>query len=191
MFIDDNELLEISSFTLGKFGLRKGDEISAEEIRLIKTAEEEASAKNIAINYLSYRIRSSKEVLDHLISKGIDRNCAENIVSGLQSSMMINDLKFANAFVKDKLKRKPIGVALLRQQLLAKGISRKNIDIVFNELITTKNQETAAALAIKRKLSSIKYLKREPEKRKKYLMDFLFRRGFSHEIVIRIIRNIS
>jgi SOS response regulatory protein OraA/RecX len=103
---------------------------------------------------------------------------------------MVNDLEFARAFVRDRLKRKPTGQALLRMQLLAKGITSSMADMVLAELISPQSQQTSALQAAKRKIQLTKYSKRnlDEEKRKKRLLDFLLRRGFSYEIALKTIR---
>ena len=188
--LDGVPALELSDWTIGKCGLRTGDDLDELTVDKIKLTEAETEAKNIAINYLSYRQRSSKEIIDHLIKKGFERVCAEDVTSQLQSARMVNDLEFARAFVHDRLKRKPTGQALLRMQLLAKGITSSMADMVLAELISPQSQQASALQAAKRKIRLTQYSKRslDEEKRKKRLLDFLLRRGFSYEIALKTIR---
>ena len=124
------------------------------------------------------------------MKKGSTRECAENVTHQLQSARMINDLEFARAFVRDRLKRKPTGQALLRLQLLAKGISSSMADRVLVDLISPQNQEASALQAAMRKIQITRYSKRnlDDEKRKKRLLDFLLRRGFSYEFALKTLR---
>jgi len=73
--LDGVPALELSDWTIGKYGLRTGDDLDEHTVDKIKSTEAETQAKNIAINYLSYRQRSSKEIIDHLIKKGSHVNC--------------------------------------------------------------------------------------------------------------------
>ena len=188
--LDGVPALELSDWTIGKHGLHTGDDLDEHMVDKIKSTEEETQAKNNAVNYLSYRQRSSKEIIDHLMKKGSTRECAENVTHQLQSARMINDLEFARAFVRDRLKRKPTGQALLRTQLFAKGITSSMTDMVLAELISTQSQQASALQAAKRKIQLTQYSKRNlnDEKRKKHLLDFLLRRGFSYEIAMKTIR---
>jgi regulatory protein len=182
--------LELSDWTIGKFGLRTGDDLDEQTIERIKTTDAEAQAKNIAINYLSYRPRSSKEVLTHLIKKGFTDECAETVIQQLRQLKMMDDLGFAFAFARDTLKRKPTGQALLRQKLIVKGISSSDIETVLTELISPRSQYTAALQAMKRKMQLTRHstTKMDKAKRKKRLLDFLLRRGFSYEIAVKTLR---
>ena len=190
MHLDGVPAFEVSDWTIGKCGLHTGDDLDEQTINNIKSTEAETQAKNIAINYLSYRQRSSKEIIDHLTKKGFARGCAEDVTRQLQSLRMVNDLEFARAFVRDRLKRKPAGQALLRMQLIAKGISSPMTDAILAELISPQSQQASASEAAKRKIRLMHYSKRNlgEEKRKKRLLDFLLRRGFSYEIAIQTLR---
>ncbi|MGD1045911.1 MAG: RecX family transcriptional regulator [Bacteroidota bacterium] len=188
--LDGVPVLELSDWTIGKCGLRTGDDLDEPTVDKIKSTEAETQAKNIAINYLSYRQRSSKEIIDHLTKKGFTHKCAEDVTRQLQSARMVNDLEFARAFVRDRIKRKPTGQALLRTQLLAKGITSSMTDMVLAELISPQSQQASALQAAKHKIQVTQYSKRniDTEKRKKRLLDFLLRRGFSYEIALKTIR---
>jgi regulatory protein len=190
MFLEGSRVLELSDWTIGKFGLRKGDDIDDAAVAKIKEAEAETQAKNIAVNYLSYRRRSAKEIRDHLLRKGFDRESCEKVIRGLQSAEMINDKEFARSFVKDRLLRKPVGLALLRQQLLAKGIPSGTAEEVLEELVSARDQQNAAVELLKQRMRlahrSLSGL--DDVKRKKRLIDFLLRRGFSYDVTMKTIR---
>lgn len=191
IYLDGSPSLELSDWTIGKYGIRKGDDLSDNSIAKILSTETETRAKNIAINYLSYRKRSSQEVIDHLIKKKFDRVCAEKIVRDLQSAGIINDLEFAHVFIRDRLKRKLIGQAQLRQQLLTKGITSDIADKLLGELISPNSQQTAALELAKRKFRLLhrSVSKLNSEKKKKRILSLLLRRGFSYEIAIKAVRN--
>jgi regulatory protein len=188
--LDGEPALELSDWTIGKCCLHTGDDLDEQTVDKIKLTEAETQAKNIAINYLSYRQRSSKEIIDHLTKKGFARKCAEEVTRQLQSVRMVNDLEFARVFVRDRLKRKPTGQALMRMQLLAKGIPSSMTDMVLAELVSPQNQQASAFDAARRKMRLMHYSKKDlgEEKRKKRLLDFLLRRGFSYEIALHTVR---
>ena len=188
--LDGMPALELSDWTIGKLGVHTGDDLDEETIEKIKSTESETQAKNNAVNYLSYRQRSSKEMVDHLIKKGFTRACAEEVTRQLQSARMMNDLEFARAFVRDRLKRKPTGQALLRMQLLARGIPSSMADTVLADLISPQNQQASALQAAMRKIQITRSstINLDDEKQKKRLLDFLLRRGFSYEIALKTIR---
>jgi regulatory protein len=102
---------------------------------------------------------------------------------------MVNDLEFARMFVRDRLQRKKIGAALLRQQLIQKGIARAILDMVLAELVTPEQQQHTALEAATRHAQRSHFTLRkkknspvERQKQKKRLFDFLVRRGFSLDL---------
>jgi regulatory protein len=187
--LDGVPALEVSDWTIGKCGLHTGDELDEQAVTRIKSIEAETQAKNIAVNYLSYRQRSSKEIIDHLKKKGFALECAEDVTRQLQSARLVNDHEFAYAFVRDRVKRKPTGRALLRMQLLAKGIPTSMAEAVLVDLISTESQQASALQAARRKVNMTHSLKKDPdeEKRKKRLLDFLLRRGFAYDIALKTV----
>jgi SOS response regulatory protein OraA/RecX len=88
------------------------------------------------------------------------------------------------------MKRKPTGQVLLRQQLVAKGIPSVMADEILAELISPQSQQASALQAAKRKIQLTQHVtkKIDAEKRKKRILDFLLRRGFSYEIALKTIR---
>jgi regulatory protein len=188
--LDGEEALVVSDWTIASCGLRTGDDLDDQTIDKIKSIEAETQAKNIAVNYLSYRQRSSKEIIDHLIKKGFTPGCAGDVTQQLQSARLVNDLEFAQSFVRDRLKRKPTGQALLRLQLIAKGITSSMADSVLGDLISPQVQQASALQAAKRKILVLQSSKRnlDEEKQKKRLLDYLLRRGFSYELARKTIR---
>jgi len=184
--------MELGEWTIGIYGLRIGIDLDDQTVEKIKSTDAEAQAKNIAINYLSYRPRSSKEVIDHLMKKGSTRPCAEKVARILQSATMIDDVGFARVFIRDRLKRKPMGRTLLRMQLLAKGIPSDSADTILAEFISPQSQQSAALQAARQKtrLKRTHMKKTDADKQKKRLIDFLLRRGFPYEIVMKTVRTI-
>ena len=189
--LDGTPSLEISDWTIGKFGIRTGDEIDDATIDKIKSTEAETQAKNIAINFISYRPRSSKEVAVHLIKKGFAHGIADKVVNHLLELKLIDDTKFAEIFIRDRIKRKLIGAGLLRQQLAVKGISNKIIDRVIDDYISPKEQQNTAVQLAKKKMLSLKHsAKTNEDKRNKRIVDFLIRRGFSYETALKAVQSV-
>jgi regulatory protein len=181
--LDSSEQFEISDWTLGKNGLCTGDEISSAGISDILISEKELSAKNCAVNYLSYRPRSSEETVAHLIHKKFEEGIARRVTAQLQKIGMIDDRAFACMYTRDQLRRKA-GRNLIRQKLFLKGIDRNMTDEVLNELIRPEEEKEAAqSLAARRLTLTKKSLgPLDPDKKKKRLYEFLIRKGFSFEI---------
>lgn len=192
IFVDDKAAFHISESVLAKSGLCNGKSIDQETIDSIILADSRERAHQIAVNFISYRPRSSKEVTDKLTRKGYAPDLVSDVVEHLRSLMLINDLEFARMLIRDKLRGKPMGRALLRRKLLDKGISFQTTERVLKEYVTDENeQEAAKALATRKlKMSRARFSDLEPAVRQKRLADYLLNRGFSTEVAYKIARSI-
>lgn len=167
------------------FGLKKGDVLTEKQIEEILFSEEKKKAKIRALNFLSHRDRSEKEIRTKLMDVGFSGQIIELVVEDLKKISLIDDEKFAVNFGKTKLIARPMGEFLLKRELYQKGISNELIEKAIEQVYSERKQdEIARELAAKRK----KQLQNVGElKAKKRINDFLLRRGFNLEIIIQII----
>ena len=190
VFIDDKPGLRVSEATLAKSGLYTGKALDEKVIEQIVQADSHERAYQVAVNFISYRPRSSKEIVDKLARKGFTRELALEIVDQLKDLSLLNDLQFARMFVRDKLLGKPMGKAMLRRKLLEKGIAFQLSEKVLKEYVTEeKEQEAARTLAV-HKLNRSRFSALEPLARQKRLIDYLLSRGFSQDVATKTVRSI-
>lgn len=190
--VDGAPAFEISGDIFQKVRLEVGEEISEKSIESLLASEALSSATRIAIDFVSYRPRSSGEIKSKLTRKGFSLQVAKKVIDKLNDLKMVNDLEFAQMYVRDQLKRRPIGRALLRKYLQAKGIVPDHIDQVLRETLTDEDQTDAATRAARKHLrvSSNRYSKLSSPLQKKRLHDYLMKRGFSHEIAKEVVLSV-
>lgn len=193
VYIDEKPSLRISDTLLVKWGIFAGMEIDEATFEKLSSAERSESAYQQALNFVSYRPRSSKEVLDNLARKSFDRDVAVQVVDLLKDQHLLNDVEFARMFVRDRLKGKPMGRSLLRKKLMDKGISFQLSDRVLKEYVTDEDEEAAAKALLTRKLkaSAARFSKLDALTRQKRLMEYLVQRGFSFEIASKTARSLN
>ncbi len=192
IYLDGDDSFEVHETILAQYGLCTGLELDDRRIQTIKVAALRKAAEDSALNYISYRPRSLQEVRNHLMHKGYSEELAESIASHLESVRLVNDLEFARMFVRDKLRRKPTGKALLLRQLSAKGIPSAMSRQVLREIISDEDQTSAAKeLATRRlRLTQRSMMKLDPVKQKQRLTGYLLRHGFSTDIVQKTVQNL-
>jgi len=190
VFIDEAPAFEVNDEVLTKFGLLTGKHIDESMVAEIAAAEAFSRARKIALNFISYRPRSSKEILIKLTHKGFSPDLANRVVHHLREVNLVSDLEFARMLVRDKLRGKPMGKAMIRRKLLEKGISFQIIERVLKEYISEEDeQEAATRLAAKKlKLSRSRFAGLDSAKQQKRLMDYLLSRGFSTEVALKTVR---
>lgn len=94
-------------------------------------------AWNAALSYLSYRPRSRRELKRHLRRKGYPSSLVDRVLSRCEELTLLDDLSFATAFVRDRIRLRPRGVTRLEAELVGKGVSRDDardgIRVAFEE----------------------------------------------------------
>ncbi len=160
--------------------------ITEEEISYIKNTLNYSAAKAKTINYLSLRIRSEKEVLLKLTTDGYSKETAEKVTDELKSMGYINDRLFAQKFVYDRSKLKPMSKKMLAAELQHKGVSSDIISEIINDMDI---DEFSVAEGLVRKKFGKYNLK--DEKIIKRIYSFLHHRGYDFEFIQQLINNIN
>ena len=137
-------------------------------------------AYNYCIYLLGRRYYSVKEVKDKLRNKEYPEEISEAIISLLEEKGLLDDYRFATAWVRDRNNFKPRGKALLARELIARGIDGKTIGRVIEEEFPDDDIELAHR-AIASKIRVYKTLDRTTGVRR--ARNFLIRRGFNYETV--------
>ncbi len=183
VFLDGAFAFGASDDVLLKYSLHEGAELDQEAVENIIRAEEEETAKQKALRYLSIRPRSKKEIRDYLSRKEYAGSTAERIVAKLESLHLLDDAAFARMVCRDMLAKKPAGEKLVRQSLFRKGVPKDLIDTVAAEFFSPEAELLLAVQAAERqrlrvdrgskKLDTVQF--------KKKILDYLVRRGFNFE----------
>lgn len=188
---DDGVTLEVSDEVAAKFLLSVGAETDDRKWEAMQEAHLRAEARRIAINYLSYRPRSSQEVVQHLVRKQVPEEIAAAAADRLRALKMIDDGAFARMYVRDRLRRGGAGPMLLRDLLVRKGIARRVADAIVDELLPDDVQR-AEALRVAEERSRRLHRRREaPERRRQRIYALLLRKGFSGEAARDAIRKLK
>lgn len=146
---------------------------------------------NYAYFYLKFRRRTKKEVRDYLNKKTVKRHWSRDLVgqaiNQLEEQDLINDKEFVKWFVEQRNASKPKSRFVLKGELLHFGIEKDLIDDYFS-----KHEESEDELALKalqsrwRRFSTL-----SKKERFEKSASFLIRRGFSFDIVRRVINKIE
>jgi regulatory protein len=145
------------------------------------------SVKAAALRFLKFRPRSIAELKEKLGSKGFSSADIETTVLELTASGLLDDRAFTKSWINYRLAR-PFGFRRIIQELKAKGIDQEIIEQAKLEIdVNYSPQKVAQDLAQRRwqRLPDI-----DPLKKKKRVMDFLLRRGFEADIVLKAIKKL-
>ena len=160
--------------------LHTGQELSDEKIAELKAQDDVEVALQRALNFLSYRPRSEKEVRQNLTKHKYDQVVIDEIIERLVRGKLVDDTNFAELWVENRSEFRPRGGRMLRSELRQKGITDNVIEDVLSDL-----DETNLALKAARKKAR-RYRDLEREEFRKKLYGFLARRGFQYGAISEV-----
>ncbi|MBI4546978.1 MAG: RecX family transcriptional regulator [Ignavibacteriae bacterium] len=192
VYLDDEFAFGVHEDVLVKYGLRKGDTLDQATIKTIQSSEELSHAKEKALKFLSYRLRSEKELRTKLREKEFPPNIIDEVIDHFRSLGLVDDRKFAQSLVHDLQLRRPAGKKLIQQKLRLKGIAQPIIQEVIAECMSSDDEQELAVQAaqklLKRYRSSRKKI--DPKKQQQRIAQFLARRGFDWSTVSPVLHQI-
>lgn len=108
---------------------------------------------NEVLKFVLKKIRCEKEVLKYLSKYNLKKDMQEKIINKLKSTCLIDNKKYAIAYINDKLTLSKLGVNKIRQELILNDI---DINIINNELdnIDNKVEYTKLEKLIIKKINS-------------------------------------
>jgi regulatory protein len=180
VYLDHEYAFGLSRIVAG--WLEVGQQLSEEKIMELKAKDDVEVALQKALNFLSYRPRSEKEVRQNLkIKHGIiEEDIIDLIIERLKSGGLVDDSNFAELWVENRNEFRPRGSRALRTELRQKGIDEEIIALSLKDL-----DEDKLALKAARKQSR-KYKQLEWDQFRKKLTGFLARRGFPYGVISEV-----
>ena len=97
IFIDEEYTLSLSAETARELII--GQSLSSQDIKRLQAEDLKARTREFAINYLSYRPRSTAEIRNHLVKKGFLTEIIELVIAELTDSNLLNYLECAQYWV--------------------------------------------------------------------------------------------
>ena len=101
--------------------------------------------------------RSSGDALRLMKRWGVADDAARKVLSKLQADRFIDEARYTEAFVRDKLNLSGWGVYKIKSALRTKGVSKDIIDEVIAPMIEATDMKERLEDIMKRKLRTLKY----------------------------------
>ena len=178
IIFDDGDELNISLNTFAHFYLYENKTLTKQEWEEISYSELLDKQKTYAVNLLSKKVYTEKEVRLKLYSRNVKKEDVDKIIDYLKDNHFLNDERYASIYL-DEYIQKGYGEFKIRNSLKEKGIDENIIeDLIFDE-------EVQKEIATKIGLGTIK--KNIKSKSSKAILDSIERtlrtRGYSSNIV--------
>jgi regulatory protein len=189
LFIDGEFAFGVQDEVLLRSGIRKGDQLTQEELEAIQASGEFALAKRQALRILARRLRSEAEIRTHLLEKEFHPGTVDRVLVHLRELRLVDDLRFARACVHDMRLRRALGRIALERQLRLRGIARSTIMEVLGEVGGREDDTAIAFRAVTRLLERFNKSRKKllPEQQRARAIQFLARRGFDGETISAVI----
>ena len=165
----------------------EGEEETPREIN-----PEKARSKTFdrAVNLLTYKARSIKELRERLLEKSwTNEQIVDEVIEKLKSYNYLNDETFAKNIAASQLRQKPMGKRLLQQKLSMKKLDKETVATAMEKAFEDMPEDELIDRAIAKRLR----LKGKPKDRDeaKKFYDYLLRQGFSYDLVSSKMRELG
>lgn len=150
--------------------------------------EEKNQAMQFAMKLIGLRRRSVFEIEKRLQQKGHLCDIIEQTIKELKGFGYLDDEKFAESYVSDKINFRPCGKQLLKKELRELGVEE---DIAINKINELLDDEKEMELAEKIIIKKMKVRNKNIERNKLYkkYASFLQSKGFSFDIINKVLEN--
>lgn len=132
IILSDNSSLSFYSDTLIKYNLLKPREINDKELEEIINYNNFIDAYNKALKYISFKVRTKKEIKDKLCD--YSKNIVDDVIKKLDGLGLLDERKYVEAFVNDQINLGNKGPFYIRKQLEKLNLDSSLIDEVISDI---------------------------------------------------------
>ncbi|PHO07706.1 RecX family transcriptional regulator [Thermoanaerobacterium thermosaccharolyticum] len=176
VYIDNKYAFSVSYEEKKEFNLEEGIDINEEQYNYYVNYLINKSAYNDSIKFLSYSMRTKKELINKLKSMGYDNSIINNVLEKLIKQRYIDDEYYTELYIKEK-KERLYSKYRIYNELYRKGIDPSIITSKLDQLYENEI-DTIKKLIIKKRVSTNDKLK---------IKNYLFRKGFMIEDINKVL----
>ena len=168
-------------------GIKSGSEVTPEQLEELLTESARRKMMNKALDLLSLRDYSRRELSDKLVTKawekkeqkdmdlGSLKQQASDICDRLEELGLLNEERFARSYVDELIRRKHLSRSGLKTALIQKGVQRDIIETVLEAVDVDPVEQIRELLATKFKNRDL-----TDEKQKTRTVNALLRLGYRY-----------
>lgn len=172
----DGEEYAFAPETIERAGLAEGMAVLPSHLATLVALEQRVAIHEAALRLLDQRARSEQEMRTRLSMRGFDDALIGEEIVRLRESGLIDDLKFAQAWVEERSRMSPRASRMLRYELVARGIEPQAAEDATREL---DDLEAATRIATRKALAM---RGKDTEEIRKRVLSLLQRRGFDWDV---------
>ncbi len=181
IFVNGEFVAGVGEEVVFELGLKVGQQVDAERLAEMLSAEEIRRAKEAAFYLLDYKERTTKELERRLLQKGYSEEAVTQVITQLERIDLVNDERYATSWVASRVAGRPMGRTRMTWELRRKGVAPEQVEEALEQIDEEKEYEMALSL-VEKKLGG-KSVSDQETRRK--IAGFLQRRGFGWDVVSR------
>ena len=182
MRFEDGTIMRLYRQTVEDFGLYSGKDLSDEEMKTLRKAAGEMSAKMRAVRIVSASSVSKRDLEYRLVQKGEDPKQAKQAVQWMSDLNLLDDAKTAEQVV-DRCIRKGYGLSRAKQALYEKRIPKE----FWEDALADYPDQTDKILEFLRSRLKENYEERDVRR----ATDALLRRGHSYQEIRKAMQELA
>lgn len=184
VFIDGTFAFSVYNDIILEAKLKSNTDVDEKFVAKVKAYDEYKRAVKKALEYISFKDRTEKEVREKLVDfRPVITN---KVMAYVNKKGYINDDEYAVEYTKH-LVNKGYGQSKIRQKLFDKGIKNDVIENVLSTIVVEDVQNKAMELGQKvwRKYSD------DPGKASRKVVENLVRHGYSYDIALGVLKSME
>ena len=186
VYLDDAFAFVLYKGELRKYHMETGRDVDAETVRELQTKILPKRARLRAMNLLKTGRYTEKQLLDKLLAGGYGQELAGDAVAYVKSYRYVDDRQYASDYIMCRMGR--CSLREIEQKLFQKGIGRELFRAVLEELEADEAVPDEEA-AVRRLMEKKHFMAAgNDEKEARRIYGYLCRKGFSPELVRRVMR---
>ena len=190
VLVDGREFATVTAESLAETKTKIGVVVDDALAARLRDSSDDTAMYDRAVNLLSFRARSSRELQRRLTEKGGSRERADRVIQRLRDQGLVDDADFARQLTRSRL----AGGASRRrvhQELFKRGVARDVADDAVAEVVEDEGITDADAIerVARKKWRTLRDLD-DPTRRRR-LFAFLARRGFDSDDVSRVVKQLA
>lgn len=178
---DNEETVYLSIDLVAKYALTEGKTIISEQLSEIIAGQNLIDAKQAAYNFASYKPRTKQQVREKLRIKKFDTHTINKAIDFLFEFNLVDDNRYAKAFIKDFTARNPSGPPRIIAELRKRGIDRELAETSVSQYFPEDKISEFAMLAAQKKYRSL--AGKPQEKARRSLTSYMQRQGFDWDTI--------
>lgn len=188
IYLDEEYAFPVDEAVLVKHVLFKGMEITKEFQKQLEQEDNFSKAFSRAVNYLSYSLRSEKELRDDLVEHDFSLETAVEVIEKLKEMNYVDDLTYAESYTRTSANLSGKGPYNIRQELKKRGINETLIEQALLQYPLEQRIENGIAAAEK----ALKRTKQSSSKEaNNKVRQSLMQKGFNNDEITEILAQVE